>query len=128
MSRLIFNDTQTFHSNIKKVVMKYIRPGYDLFPPSTAKTDEECLAAVMDKADKLLSTSSYLCGAPDEQGRASNFAHKVLMDTVLDCFYNSSSKSLRQFSEFQDTVPYKALLLVASMASSYLSLHQPELS
>ncbi|KAI9460021.1 hypothetical protein HD554DRAFT_2176797 [Boletus coccyginus] len=122
MSRLIFNDTQTFRSDIKKAVMKYICPGYDLFPPSTAKTDDERLTAVMKKADDLLRTSSYLRGVLDEQGKTSNFAHKVLMDTVLDCFYSSSSKSLRQFPEFQDAVPPKALLLVAGTVHATLCL------
>ncbi|KAF8550338.1 hypothetical protein OG21DRAFT_1487831 [Imleria badia] len=122
MSTLIFNDTQTFRSDIKKAVMKYIRPGYDLFPPLTTNTAEERLAAVMKKADELLSTSLYLHGVPDEQGKVSNFAHKVLMDTVLDCFYNSSSKSLHQFPKFQDTVPYKALLLVARTVHATLCL------
>ena len=52
--------------------MKYICPGYDLFLPSTAKTDEERLAAVMNKADNLLSTLSYLRGVPDEQVHINN--------------------------------------------------------
>ncbi|KAF8133443.1 hypothetical protein EV363DRAFT_1295587 [Boletus edulis] len=65
MCRLIFNDTQTFHSDIKKVVMKFIHPGYDLFLPATAGIDKEKLTVVKNKADKLLSTSSYLRGAPD---------------------------------------------------------------
>ncbi|KAF8134028.1 hypothetical protein EV363DRAFT_1295397 [Boletus edulis] len=67
MCRLIFNDTQTFHSDIKKVVMKFIHPGYDLFLPATAGIDKEKLTVVKNKADKLLSTSSYLHGAPDAQ-------------------------------------------------------------
>ena len=49
------------------------------------------------------------------------------MDMVLDSFYGSSSKSLHQFPEFQDAVPYKALLLVAGMVSR-LDLPQLELS
>lgn len=57
--------------------MKYICSGYDLFPPLTAKTDDECLTAVMKKADNLLRTSSYLCGALDEQVRQ-HYSHSVI--------------------------------------------------
>lgn len=47
--------------------MKFIRPGYDLFLPATPDTDEDKLTVVKNKADELLSTSSYLRGAPDAQ-------------------------------------------------------------
>ena len=63
----LFNDTQTFRNEIKKAVLKFIHPGYDLFSPITANSDGEQLTAVRNKADHLLSTSSYLHGEPNAQ-------------------------------------------------------------
>ncbi|KAF8141799.1 hypothetical protein EV363DRAFT_1150467 [Boletus edulis] len=120
MCRLIFNDMQTFHSDVKKAAMKFICHGYDLFPPSNVRTDEEQFAAVMTKANDVLSTSSYLHGEPDQNGKTSKFAHKIFKEIVLDFYYNNSSKSLHQFPEFQDVVPYQALLLVAAMVHGLL--------
>ena len=54
------------------------------------------------------------------QGKTSNFTHKVLKETVIDFYYNNSSKSLHQFLEFQEAVLYRALLLVAAMVSPFL--------
>ena len=63
----IFNDIQTFQSDIKKVVMKHICHGYDLFPPTNSKADDDNgLVVVMNKADQLLCISAYLHGEPDE--------------------------------------------------------------
>lgn len=53
----------------------------------------------------------------NEQGRTSNFAHNALRTVCLQVFYDNSSKSLRQFSAFHKTVPSKALILVAAIAS-----------
>ena len=63
----LFNDTQTFHSDLKKAVTKSLRADYELYPPPTAKTDEQRIAAVKKKADDLLSTAEYLHGDPDDQ-------------------------------------------------------------
>ncbi|KAI5984165.1 hypothetical protein EDD15DRAFT_2375558 [Pisolithus albus] len=122
MCRLLFNDTQTFRSDLKKAVMKSLRADYELYPPSTAKTEEERIAAVKKKADDLLSTGKYLRGEPDDQGRASNFAHCALKNITLAFYYANTSKCLRQFPEFQEYVPYKALALVTAMVHALLSL------
>ncbi|KAI5996947.1 hypothetical protein EDD15DRAFT_2364392 [Pisolithus albus] len=122
MCRLLFNDMQTFRSDLKKAVMKSLRADYELYPPSTAKTEEERIAAVKKKADDLLSTGKYLHGEPDDQGRASNFAHRALKNITLAFYYANTSKCLRQFPEFQEYVPYKALALVTAMVHALLSL------
>ncbi|KAI5982572.1 hypothetical protein EDD15DRAFT_2202827 [Pisolithus albus] len=112
----------TFRSDLKKAVMKSLCADYELYPPSTAKTEEERIAAVKKKADDLLSTGKYLRGEPDDQGRASNFAHRALKNITLAFYYANTSKCLRQFPEFQEYVPYKALALVTAMVHALLSL------
>ena len=49
--------------------MKFIRQGYKLFPDATIKSEDERLASVMQKADDLLTTSSYLRGEADKNVR-----------------------------------------------------------
>ncbi|KAI6017384.1 hypothetical protein BKA83DRAFT_4497262 [Pisolithus microcarpus] len=121
MCRLLFNDILTFRSDLKKVAIKSLRADYDLYPPTTAKTEEQRIAAVKKKADDLLNTARYLRGEPDGQGRASNFAHRALKNICLAFYYSNSSKCLRQFMEFQEYVPYRALALVAAMVHALLS-------
>ncbi|KAI6011393.1 hypothetical protein BKA83DRAFT_4502437 [Pisolithus microcarpus] len=121
MCRLLFNDILTFRSDLKKVAIKSLRADYDLYPPTTAKTEEQRIAAVKKKADDLLNTARYLRGEPDGQGRASNFAHRALKNICLTFYYSNSSKCLRQFTEFQEYVPYRALALVAAMVHALLS-------
>ncbi|KAG6370848.1 hypothetical protein JVT61DRAFT_10865 [Boletus reticuloceps] len=96
--RLLFNYIQTFYSDIKKVVLKFMHTGYNLVLPSTATMTEQCFTAIKEKAAVLLSTSAYLCGDPDSLGKMSNFAHTVLHEVTLDFFYNNSSPNV--FSNF----------------------------
>ncbi|KAI6012968.1 hypothetical protein EDC04DRAFT_2956390 [Pisolithus marmoratus] len=110
----------TFCSNLKKAVMKSLHADYELYLPSTAKTEEEHIAAVKKKADDLLSTGKYLHGEPDNQGRASNFAHHALKNITPAFFYANTSKCLHQFLEFQEYIPYKALALVTAMVHALL--------
>ena len=49
--------------------MKFIRQGYKLFPDATVKSEDERLASVMQRADDLLTTSSYLRGEVDKHVR-----------------------------------------------------------
>ncbi|KAI6106807.1 hypothetical protein EDD17DRAFT_1516674 [Pisolithus thermaeus] len=56
----------------------------------------------------------------DSLGRTSNFAHSTLKKTCLTVYYCTSSKSLCQFAEFQESVPLKALTLVTAIIRSVL--------
>ncbi|KAI6024029.1 hypothetical protein PISMIDRAFT_13189 [Pisolithus microcarpus 441] len=112
----------TFHSDLKKAVMKSVHADYELYPPSTTKLEEEHIAAVKKKADNLLSTGKYLCGEPDNQGRASNFAHCTLKNITLAFYYANTSKCLCQFLEFQEYIPYKVLALITAMVHTLLLL------
>ncbi|KAI6018484.1 hypothetical protein PISMIDRAFT_124017 [Pisolithus microcarpus 441] len=53
------------------------------------------------------------------EGKTSNFAHDVLKYVCLSVYYSNSMKSLRQFAEFQQYVPYKALLLIHEVLCIY---------
>ncbi|KAF8136217.1 hypothetical protein EV363DRAFT_1395337 [Boletus edulis] len=121
MRRLLFNNTQTFRSDIKKAVMKSIHFDYELYPPPTAKSDEEGITAVKHRASKLLGTSAYLQGPPDAEGKANNFTYKALRNIYLSFYYNSAAKSLHQFAEFQQHMPYRALALVTAMVHTILT-------
>ncbi|KIM63475.1 hypothetical protein SCLCIDRAFT_44221, partial [Scleroderma citrinum Foug A] len=122
MCRLLFNDTQTFRSDIKKAIMKTLPFDYGLYPPPDVGNEGVRIKFVKDRADELLKTSAYLCGEPDALGKASNFAHPTINNACLSLYYsNTSSKSLRQFVEFQTYILYKALILVAAVIHTVLS-------
>ncbi|KAF8130963.1 hypothetical protein EV363DRAFT_1450076 [Boletus edulis] len=99
MCKLIFNDTQTFRSNLKKEVARNLRVEYNILPSKNAKNAKECIAQIKSKAAELLSSASYLRGDPDA---------------------NQLKKALRQFAEFQPHVPYKVLTLVGAIVHSLL--------
>ncbi|KAL4079786.1 hypothetical protein J3A83DRAFT_4368638 [Scleroderma citrinum] len=114
----LFNDTQTFCSNVKKTIMKTLLFDYELYPLSSAGNDEAWIKFVKDKADKLLRTSVYLHGKPDALGKSSNFTHPAIKNACLSLYYSSTaSKSLCQFVKFQNYVLYKALMLVVAVIS-----------
>ncbi|KAF8119246.1 hypothetical protein EV363DRAFT_1411559 [Boletus edulis] len=120
MCRLIFNDTQTFRSDLKKEVAKNLRVDYDIFPSKNAKTAEERTMQIKSKAVELLSSAAYLRGDVDANGKSSNFAHRGLQRPCLAFFYSNSKKALRQFTEFQPHVPYKTLTLVGAIVYGLL--------
>ncbi|KAF8430763.1 hypothetical protein L210DRAFT_871473, partial [Boletus edulis BED1] len=64
---------------------------------------------------RLLENAQFLRGAPDSLGKTSNFAHPALKKVCLAYFYSSSDKALRQFPDFQEYIPERALLLVGAM-------------
>ena len=61
----LFNDTQTFCNEVKKITSRLILAHYDLSPPSTAKTTIERLQGIKDKARTLLEKLKYLHGEQD---------------------------------------------------------------
>ncbi|KAI5999668.1 hypothetical protein EDD15DRAFT_2193699 [Pisolithus albus] len=118
MARMLFNDTQTFRSEIKKVAVRIVPIEYNLSAPQSATTERERLDAVKQKATALLEGAKFLRGECDSLGKASNFAHPALRNICLGVYYSNSVKSLRQYVEFQHFVPYKALALAAAIAES----------
>ncbi|KIJ65319.1 hypothetical protein HYDPIDRAFT_28030 [Hydnomerulius pinastri MD-312] len=120
MARLLFNDTQTFRSEIKKLAQCVIPLEYHLQAPPSAKTEAEHIHTIKDKAADLIQDSAFLLGERDEQDKASNFAHSTLKNICLAIFYSNATKALCQFIEFQSFVPYKALVLIAAMVHGVL--------
>ncbi|KAG6380524.1 allophanate hydrolase subunit 1-domain-containing protein [Boletus reticuloceps] len=60
----------------------------------------------------------------DLQGKRLNFGHPVLKQVCLSVYYPKTSKSLRNFPDFQDAVPRKVLALVAAMVHFVLTLYK----
>lgn len=52
----------------------------------------------------------------------SNFAHNALRSVCLQVYYETGSKSLKQFIAFQKTIPSNALILVATIMSPPCSM------
>ncbi|KAI5994206.1 hypothetical protein EDD15DRAFT_2366882 [Pisolithus albus] len=121
MAMILFHDTQTFRSEIKKAAVRIVPFEYGLYPPENIDDNAERIDFVKKKAAQLLEGARYLRGDLDPLGRTSNFAHSALKKTCLAVYYCTSSKSLRRFAEFQESVPVKALALVAAIIRSVLT-------
>ncbi|KAI6032164.1 hypothetical protein PISMIDRAFT_121667 [Pisolithus microcarpus 441] len=104
----LFNDTQTFWSEIKKVAVQIVPIKYNLSAPKSATTKCEWLDAVKQKATALLEGAKFLQGECDSL-ISSNFAHPALQNICLRVYYRNSIKSLHQYVEFQHFVPYNWL-------------------
>ncbi|KIK16622.1 hypothetical protein PISMIDRAFT_113006 [Pisolithus microcarpus 441] len=114
MAWMLFNDTQTFWSEIKKVAVRIVPIKYNLSAPKSATTECEWLDAVKQKATALLEGAKFLQGECDSL-ISSNFAHPALQNICLGVYYSNSVKSLRQYVKFQHFVPYKALALATAI-------------
>ncbi|KAI6023201.1 hypothetical protein BKA83DRAFT_4493337 [Pisolithus microcarpus] len=110
MAMILFNNMQTFCSEIKKVAMCIVPFEYGLYPPETIDDNAKQIDFVKKKATQLLEIL---------QGRTSNFAHSALKKTCLAIYYCTSSKSLHRFAEFQESVPVKALTLIRSILTTF---------
>ncbi|KIK11439.1 hypothetical protein PISMIDRAFT_122711, partial [Pisolithus microcarpus 441] len=120
----LFNDMQTFRSEIKKLAAWIVPIEYNLSVPKSAMTEREQLEAVKQKATVFLEGAKFLRGECDSLGRASNFAHSALWNICLAVYYSNSVKSLCQYVKFQHFVPYKALALIATIVHSILSTYE----
>ncbi|KAF8124113.1 hypothetical protein EV363DRAFT_1403405 [Boletus edulis] len=109
---------------IKRAVQEAVPSGYALYAPPSVATQEARITFVKDRATSFLKDSEYLMGEPNEQGKRLNFGHLVLKQVCLLVYYPKTSKSLRNFPEFQDAVPRKALALVAAMVHFVLTLYK----
>ncbi|KAI5994632.1 hypothetical protein EDC04DRAFT_2910431 [Pisolithus marmoratus] len=111
MATILFNNMQTFCSEIKKTAIHIVPFEYCLYPPENIEDDGKCIEFVKKKAVQLLEGAQYLHGDVDSLGRTSNFAHPALRKICLAVYYCNSSKSLCQFVKFQMSVPDRALVL-----------------
>ncbi|KAG2096055.1 uncharacterized protein F5147DRAFT_656670 [Suillus discolor] len=109
MATVIYNDSINFRSRIKQITINVVPVEYKL-----SGSESE----IKQKASTLLKGSTYLHGDRDEHDRTSNFVHSGLRSVCLQAFYDGGSKSLQQFPEFHNTIPRKALLLVATIQTA----------
>ncbi|KAF8549126.1 hypothetical protein OG21DRAFT_1526017 [Imleria badia] len=89
----------SFHSVIKKATQEAIPAGYVVYAPPSVISHEARTTAVKDRATSLLLDADYLRGAPNEH-------------------------SLHTFPEFQQSVPVKALMLVAAVVYFVLTVYK----
>jgi hypothetical protein len=123
----VYNDAATFRSQIKQVALAVVPLEYGL-----ALLQGNTISSVKTKASGLLKKTNFLRGDRDaevcfiyprhsiltsRQGRTSNFANNALRTICHKVYYDSGSKSLRQFPAFQKTIPSNALILVATIVS-----------
>ncbi|KIK41499.1 hypothetical protein CY34DRAFT_85277 [Suillus luteus UH-Slu-Lm8-n1] len=69
------------------------------------------------------SNKLYLCGHPDSEGCASNFANDAVCIVCHKSFYDNGSKSLKQFTEFQKTIPPAALFLIGTIIHNIIYIY-----
>ncbi|KAG6379784.1 hypothetical protein JVT61DRAFT_10323 [Boletus reticuloceps] len=108
MCRLIYNDISTFRCEIKKFVAQILPIHYQLYPPSSAKTDPERHKFVRDRAQALLHNWQFLHGEPDENVHAvlgifvqnGHIPHNLKLDVnQLKDTYNKLHCSLTRLTE-----------------------------
>ncbi|KAG1765165.1 hypothetical protein EV702DRAFT_1051114 [Suillus placidus] len=103
MAIVVYNDAATFRSRIKQIALAIVPLEYRL-----ALLQGTTIADVKTLNIQLLTT---------QQGRTSNFANNALQTICHKVYYDSGSKSLRQFPAFQKTIPSNALILIATIVS-----------
>ncbi|KAI9571010.1 hypothetical protein HD554DRAFT_2169371 [Boletus coccyginus] len=124
MATLLFNNTHTFRSEIKKAVVQFVLSEYNLCPPERIEGMMEGIQWVKDKATQLLESAQFLHGATDLCGKASNFVHPTLRKSCLAIYYGNGSKCLYCFVEFQSSMPKEALLLITAIVQSVLTTYK----
>ncbi|KAG2114668.1 uncharacterized protein F5147DRAFT_769984 [Suillus discolor] len=102
----IYNDSINFRSKIKQIAINVVPVEYKL---SSSESE------IKQKASALLKGLNFLHGDRDKHDCASNFVHSGIRSVCLQAFYDSGLKLLRQFAEFHNAIPYKALLLVMTI-------------
>lgn len=125
----LFNDIQTFHSEVKKIASQLVLAHYDISALSTAETNVKCLQAIKDKASGLLHKSRYLHG--EQNALVFIFCasfHKLALIKVIgkgkqfhasghETYMPSSTKALCQFPEFQESIPGEAIILISTIVN-----------
>ncbi|KAG0695194.1 hypothetical protein DFH29DRAFT_1005677 [Suillus ampliporus] len=118
MAIVVYNDAATFRSRIKQVALAVVPLEYGL-----ALLQGNTIASIKTKASGLLKKASFLHGDRDAEGRTSNFANNALRTICHKVYYDSGSKSLRQFPTFQKTIPPNALILVTTIVRNVLEIY-----
>ncbi|KAG0704058.1 hypothetical protein DFH29DRAFT_997944 [Suillus ampliporus] len=114
MATVIYNNSINFRSRIKQIAINVVPVEYKL-----SGSESE----IKQKASALLKSSTFLRGERDEHDRTSNFVHSGLRSVCLQAFYDGGSKLLPQFPEFHNTIPHKALLLVATIVRNVIHVY-----
>ncbi|KAG2111722.1 uncharacterized protein F5147DRAFT_771862 [Suillus discolor] len=114
MATVVFNNAATFRNKVKQIALTVVPMAYEL----ALGINRNTINSIKLRATGLLKKAMYLCGHPDSDGHASNFANNMIQIACHKSFYDNGSKSLKQFTEFQKTVPPPALFLVGTILSA----------
>ncbi|KAF7975803.1 hypothetical protein HWV62_8485 [Athelia sp. TMB] len=117
MVRLLWNDTSTFRSELKKLTRQQVPNLYSIFPKqvgnepriSRAAYQAHVKAAVAD----LLEGGKFMHNGKDQNGRTNNLTHPAIGEVCRIFFYGASNKLGHEFpDEFGSEVPDMAIALV----------------
>ncbi|KAG1748823.1 uncharacterized protein EDB91DRAFT_1244639 [Suillus paluster] len=114
-----FSSSTSQNIKIKQIVLTVIPMAYEL----VLSVNRNTIDSVKLKATGLLKKAMYLHGYPDSEGHASNFANNMIHIVCHKSFYDNGSKSLKQFPEFQKTIPPPALFLVGTIIHNVIYIY-----
>ena len=134
MLHQIYNNTSTFHCEIKKICFCDVITHYKL-KPSLNLHEDDALRWVRTHASKLIQGAKFLCRPSNEEvsvtctmstfsshikkGTELNFAHKVLFHLCVAVYYRTSQKLLGEAEPFKDGLSKAAVILIKSGVSFF---------
>ncbi|KAN0079954.1 hypothetical protein V8E55_009520, partial [Tylopilus felleus] len=125
MAICVGKDINTFHSEICKVIIDLVPINYGL-SAAHVKTLADHLAMIKGKASVLAHKFSFLqrpLRNLTNWRSTSNFSHNCLRVACHHIFYQKGSKSFCNHEVFKETVPFMAILYVASYIKGALDLY-----
>ncbi|KAF7975622.1 hypothetical protein HWV62_9215 [Athelia sp. TMB] len=117
MVRLLWNDTSTFRSELKKVARQQVPNLYGIFPKPAENEPRISRAAyqahVKATVADLLDGGKFMHNGKDQNGRTNNLTHPAVGELCRIFFYGASNKLGHEFpDEFESEVPDMAIALV----------------
>ncbi|KAF8545654.1 hypothetical protein OG21DRAFT_1528348, partial [Imleria badia] len=107
MAIILYSDTQTFRSEVKKCVTCSVAEDYHLFPPETLQSKQNRLNLSRVKQHSFLRMLDSYAALLTAWGKPAT--------SRIPPSKSLSDKALRQFPDFQEYIPERALLLVAAI-------------
>ncbi|KAG1831120.1 hypothetical protein EV424DRAFT_1343244 [Suillus variegatus] len=99
---------------LKKIVVSIAKRAYNIFLQGS-------MMQVTAATTRLLKSGDYLWLPDSSGGNFKNFTAQALKDACLKFYYSNSKKALKNTSEFHQTIPVNAMLLVAAVLKSIIS-------
>ncbi|KAG2157191.1 hypothetical protein DEU56DRAFT_905855 [Suillus clintonianus] len=114
MSRLLYDDSATWCSDLKKITIAITPSVYSLVPPATIPVQERA-AWVQNAAMDWLDDSLFLHDGVDKLGKTRNFAHPGLHEATILFLHTGSYCIARRRPEiFRKEIPLTCFTLVCT--------------